>query len=771
MSFLCNRYKSLNYMFLLILCTILFACGDGGGGSSSSGGSGGSPAVESSPTLTLSSFSASSILVGESATITVSALNLTSSTPTVVAVNNNNTAVISITPTNCSLTASVNSCVVTVTGIAPGSANITISATGMTSVTSGTLTVNSTVATGVLFGTVGGLVFNNSTLLAGGSALGSIFNSQVQGTVVDSTGNIYSAGGGTGKIFKYNVTAGYWQAVPGSGAGGSLDGSGITVLRIDTSNNLYAGTNAGNVFKYTNGVWALMGTLLNDPIQSLVIDSSNNVYAGTQNAGIVYKFVSGSWVSLGQPEVNFAVLSIAITSSGNIYASTSGTVADNANGQVYLHAGGTTWTAKSTFTEGPINALAVNGTDLYAGTTGTVLGAASGKVKKYSGTGTAWSDVGTIPINNGGITVLTINNTDIYAGTYGSSYNGQVYRYNGTTWSQISSLNNGGLSAIFIRNNVIYVGLANSGSSSGLAYVYNSNVWVAIGGGALDGAPILSTTVDSSTNLYAATQNNVFKYASGSSSWVLFGNLFALDQSGVATMVTNNKIIYAGTNGGNVYRSNIVTGNWALLTTFVNSSISSLAVSGSGQLFASINDTGGPNNGTVWKYDTTTSTWINLPGTGAANSLDGSTIQSITFDATGNLYAATAGTGAGGFVWEYPVGGTAWVITGLGSLDGSQINSLTTDANSNVYAGTNGPNNGVTNTGNVFKFNGSYWAQLGSGSLDGTPVTNVVIGNSGNLYATTNGGQIWVYMVSSNLWANTYYSPGVPINTPASSGY
>lgn len=747
-----NKFKFMYLVFLSMLCAVMVACSGGGTAAGST------PPTPEGPQLVISSFTESSLAIGGSTTVNVSIANLTSSESTVVAINNDASSVISISPTNCTLSVSANLCVITVTGVGAGSGTFSASATGLTSVTSGAITVTAAPASsGILFGTIGGLVFNSGSLLAGSSSLATIDNSQVQGLVIDSDNNIYAGtfgngfnGFGAGKVFKYITSAGYWLMLGGSGVGGSLDGSAVNTLAIDSNNNLYAGTEAGNVFKYANGIWSQVGLLLNDPIKAMALDANNNIYVGTQNAGEVFKYVSGSWQSLGIPDAT-PVQSLAINSSGDIYAATYG----NPDGQVYFYAGGSTWNAISAFTDGPVNAVAVNSTNVYAGTTG-------GNVYEYASS--AWTQLGISP-DTTAVTELMVNDTDVYAGTEGSSYNGQVFRYTGVFWDQLGSLNNGGISVITLRESSLYTSTVNAGGNSqGMVYTYSANAWSPVGTGALDGTSIYSTAVDSSGNFYAGTQNNVFKYTASSKVWVLFGNIAALDGSGVFALATYGTTLYAGAVDGNVFRSN-GSGNWVQLgASRVDSTLSSLAVNLSGELYTSINDSNAANNdGTVWKYNTTTGRWVKIDGTGTGGSLDASAINSLTFDESGNLYAATAGSGAGGLVWEYPVGGSAWNIVGLGTLDGSAVTTITTDSSLNLYAGTN--------NGNVFKYNGSYWVPLSSAPLDGSGVSSFAFDGDANLYATTYGGLVWKYVKSTNLWINTNYGIGLSINTNGSSGF
>ena len=768
---LTKLFKKSYALFLVIFISMsgaLISC--------SAGGSSSPTPTPGSPELMISSFNESSILAGESAFATVSITNLTSSESVVVAFTNNNNSVISLSPTNCILSESIPNCKVTIIGIGAGSASFTANSTGVVSATSGIITVTNTppvTLSGIIFGTQDGLIFNNGSLIAGNSPLATIDSSQVNGLAIDSSGNLYAgtAGGifngfGAGKVFKYNATLGYWVMLAGSGGGGSLDGSAVNALVIDSNNNLYAGTNAGDVFRYSNGVWNLMASSLNQPIKALVLDSSNNLYVGTNNGtdvGDVFEYINGSWSQLGSSPDGTGIQSIAINSGGTIYAATQG---NGGNGQVYEY-DGTSWGSPiSAFTDGAVNVIAVNSNGLYAGTQ-------TGNVHKYI-SGTSWSPLGTPDVTSASaVTTLTLNGSNLYAGTAGDSDNGQVYLYDAgnLTWDSIGTLNNGGVSVIAIKNNTLYTSTANSGNSSGMVYQYTSNIWTPVGTGALDGTAVYSVSIASDGSYYAGTQNNVFKYLSANKLWIQLGNL---NFGNIVALTTYESNIYAGINNTNIYASNNSGGSWNPIFSDSLYQPSDLLTTSSGQLYASVNYYGTVEqilkDGRVQVYNG--SSWTVLAGDSSRDSLDGSPINSITMDNAGNLYAATAGiNGTGGLVWKYPVGGSSWVMVGLGSPDGNPITSVITDSSLNVYASTSAVQGNQIQGGNVFKYNGLSWVQINTYPLDTLGVNSLSFDGEGNLYAATAGGLVWEYSGSGGLWINTGYGIGVSININGSAGY
>lgn len=786
LAFFHKKFKLLGPIALVILSSLITACGGGSTVVSNSNTNNG--------TLSISAFSESNLMIGESTTATISIVNSTSGESAIVVLNNNNPAVISLSSNNCTLSTTANSCTVTITAIGTGSATFSASSTGSPTVTSQTLMVSSISALGILFGTENGLVFNNAALIPGLAPLAGVDNSPIAGFAIDSNNNMYVGtqgssynnldspfGFGAGKVFKYDNSLGYWILLPGNGAGGSLDssvaigGSSVNVLVVDSNNNLYAGTNAGNVFKYANNIWSQMGANLGQPIKTLALDASNNLYVGINNGSNtnngVFKYTNGTFVTLGSPD-GTGIQSIAINNSGSIYAATAGYIDNEVDpavissyGEVYKYTSGTNWNVISAFNDGTVdgnnvavNSVVVNGSKLYAGT-------ATGKVHQYSGSGTSWTSLGTPDQDSSPIMTLTLNESDLYAGTKGDGTNGQVYHYTGTTWNQMSNLNNGAISVIVVKNGSIYTSTAND--STGMVYAYAANAsWSPIGTGTLDGTQVYSTTISSDGTIYVGTQNNVFKYLASNELWVPLGNINLLDGSGVAALTTYESNVYAGMLSGNIYTTTN-GGNWQQLASNSNYITSDLLVNKTGQLYTSMNYND-PNDqivkdGRVQKYNSTTGVWTTLAGTSPHKSVDGTPILSIAMDESGNVYAATVGSGNGGFVWKYPASGSAWIMLGTGTLDGTSVNSVITDSSLNVYA--------ATSAGNVFKYNGYYWMQINTNPLDAMGVSSLNFDHRGNLYAATYGGMVWEYINNTALWVNTKYGIGVSINVTGSTGF
>ena len=116
----------------------------------------------------------------------------------------------------------------------------------------------------------------------------------------------------------------------GFGESGSLDGSSPQALAMDNSGILFAGTYAGNVYKFTTGGWESVGANFSEPVTSLAIDAIGDLYAissvgSSYTTNAVFKFSKGanSWEQLGgNINAQGGINSLTIDASGNIYVLT-----------------------------------------------------------------------------------------------------------------------------------------------------------------------------------------------------------------------------------------------------------------------------------------------------------------------------------------------------------------------------------------------------------------------------------------------------------------
>ena len=84
-------------------------------------------------------------------------------------------------------------------------------------------------------------------------------------------------------------------------------------------------------------------------------------------------------------------------------------------------------------------------------------------------------------------------------------------------------------------------------------------------------------------------------------------------------------------------------------------------------------------DGRVESYNSTTGVWTTLAGDISHRSIDGTQIQSITMDESGNIYAATTGGKWPLDLFGIPYKRKCMVMLGTGTLDGTSVNSVITD--------------------------------------------------------------------------------------------
>jgi len=124
----------------------------------------------------------------------------------------------------------------------------------------------------------------------------------------------------------------------------------------------------------------------------------------------------------------------------------------------------------------------------------------------------------------------------------------------------------------------------------------------------------------------------------------------------------------------------------------------------------------------------------------------------LVFDTVGNLYGGTStgGSGGGGTVYELAPSGGGWTFNVIGSFAGTAYlpgphDSLTMDASGNLYGTTK--QDGAHGQGSVFKLtpSGGGWTladlyDFTGGKDGGLPIGSVLIDSNGNLYGTASQG-------------------------------
>lgn len=422
----------------------------------------------------------------------------------------------------------------------------------------------------------------------------------------------------------------------------------------------------------------------------------------------------------------------------------------------------------------------------------------SGKVtyELANGSATTWTQQAGNDINsswdlNGkfAVNAQVAIGSDVYAGLGNAIGDAEVWKWNGTTWTQVGGdgLNSSWAAQTFEnvvsmnRNGtILYAGI---GSSAGDAEVWSCDTatgcatWTKIGGDAVNGSWAVNTfeEVNSMTimggNLYVGlglTANDARIYRWNGTTWTWVGgfgigapyNAFPTGYEAVYSMGNDGTNLYVGMGNtagdADVWR---LTGNtwtqvggdglnssWA--TTY--ETVVSMRYFNS-TLYAGIGTTAGEAE--VWSFNGTA--WTQVGGDTLNSSWDGTSyeaVYSFADDGT-NLYAGLGTTAGDNEVWRL-TGGTWTKIGGDGVNSGftnthTQVNSLLY-ANSTLYAG-------LVATGanaEIWSFNGSAWTRIGGGfvnnSWGGLNMQNVesmtVYGSylyAGTGNATAGNAQVW----------------------------
>lgn len=298
---------------------------------------------------------------------------------------------------------------------------------------------------------------------------------------------------------------------------------------------------------------------------------------------------------------------------------------------------------------------------------------------------------------------------NVYAGGYTPSTNGGVWKWNGSTWSQLggnvtSSVTFGSI----IRNSqsgYIYAGGRTANNNGGL-WEWNGSSWSQLGGDITSAYQLTSIIQDGAGNIYGGMQASpsgpqsagVWKW--DGTSWSELG-------------------------GGNVESA-------LVFTSIIRDDLNNIYAAGSAV-------TGG---GGVWKWNG--GSWSQIGTSISAVN----TFRSIIRDASGNIYAA--GTSSGflntrGCVWKW--NGTSWSQLGTNVSTVSSFGSIVQDLAGNIYAG--GQTTG-TSSGALWMWSGSSWSQLGNNVTSASAFVSILQGEAGNIYAggATSGtsyGGVWSY--------------------------
>jgi len=577
------------------------------------------------------------------------------------------------------------------------------------------LTAAPTTPTATIYnGTDGGGVYSMSEGGTSWTAADSgLKNKQIQAFAVHPVDPRVVYAGTKDGVFKTSDGAVSWVD-----ASSGLVDVDVRALAIDPQvpGTLYAAGPSG-VSKSVNGGtgWAAANSgLTSTNVRALLVDpvTSGTLYAATDGGVFLSSNSGGTWTAANTGLANLDVLCLAYaaTSSPTIFAGTNG-------GGVFASSdGAATWaTDNNSLSNLVVNAVLVDNPSLP---TAAYAGTGNGLFKQSYTTGSwqAWSSVSsgiTAPVVVHTLTNNPSQRTTLYAGTDLGVFRSTT---SGSTWNALSTgLRQGSALAIKPTDSTIVVaGLASGG-------IYRSNdgasSWIA----AASSTPTTPTALlfdTAGTPVYAGSGSGVYKSADNGANWT---SVSTLPNSDVRALSFGpGSALHAGTSEG-VFVYNVGTDSWSAYAGGqpANIDVTALAYRSS-SLFA------GTNGGGVYRSDGGGS-WV-LKNTGLTNTV----INGMVLDA-GYIYLAT-----GSGVFRSVDNGETWTSVNSG-ITTSNVKSLGLAVGSPSFltAGTNG--GGVffsTNNGNV-------WTAMNTGLTDRTVTALAASSSAKKVYAGTAGAKIF----------------------------
>ena len=574
-----------------------------------------------------------------------------------------------------------------------------------------------------------------------------------------------------------NDAASTWTQIAGNELNGTWNNDGETAVNDQVIVGDYAyvglGALAGDAEVWRmhtgTGAWTKVGgDDLNDSwasqtfetVQALATDGTD-LYAGlglSSGDGEVWKYTVGSnnWSKIGGDAVNsswavstFEVVQTMYFQSGTLYVGL-GTTANDAevwswNGSTWTKIGGDSinsgWTTNFEY----VYSMTGDGTNIYAG-----LGLTAGDAEVWRWNGTAWTRIGGDAINSSWANstyeyVLSMNyyGGNLYAGVGTTANEAEVWRWNGTTWTQIGgdSLNSGwttnyeGVYSLTNDGTNLYAGLGASGGDNEV-WRWNGTGWTKIGGDGTNSSFTSTTHSHVQTLLYS---NDVLYAGIVSVNAVMSGEYWSFDG---ATWTRR---------GGNYINES--WGYRGLQT------IESMTVVGDKMYFGT--GSTGSGNAMVFEYDGTTVTLVG--GQGKNSSWPAFTYEIVPDMASfgGDLYVGLGVTANDAEVWRYDPDTTTWTQVGGDSLNSGwtttfeEISSLAA-VGDYLYAGLGS----TANDAEVWRWNGTIWARIGGDSTNSGWTTNFdrvtrLSGYQGQLYAGlgSTAGEAEVWMWNGTIWA------------------
>ncbi|MBI4034539.1 hypothetical protein HY380_01420 [Candidatus Saccharibacteria bacterium] len=562
---------------------------------------------------------------------------------------------------------------------------------------------------------------------------------------------------------------------------------GVYALTTDGS-NLYAGLGAGigdaEAWKYNGSSWTKIGG-----------DGLNSSWT----AGVYEQVMALDYYG------------------GNLYAGLGNSANDAEvwrwNGSVWTKIGGDSLNSGWTTNFEDVRSLTNDGTNLYAG-----LGASAGEAEVWKYNGTSWTKIGGDTVNTSWdatnydrVWTMKYFGSTLYAGIGDSTGEAEVWAWNGSTWTKIGgdAVNSSWADATYERvgslaydGSNVYAGLS-TGEGDGEVWKYNGSVWSQVGGDGLNsswstasGDSIYALIYDTDSNLlYAGTTDTstttgpAYMFSFNGTSWTRMGGEYINNSWGntnastVVSMAQVGTYMYAGI-GLSAGTANVWRWDGTSWTRIGGQGLNS---SWTAQTYEQVMSMTGYNNNLyvglgisandaeVWKWDG--STWSQVGGDSLNSGWTTNYEEVYSLAAYGGyLYAGLGASASDAEVWRYD--GSVWSKIGGDSINSGWTTNYDRVRSFTVFSGQLVAGLGDSaGEAEVWAWNGTAWTKIGGDAVNSSWSTTYEAVHSlavynGELYAglgsDAGDAEIWKYNGSSwtkvggdavsNSWEdNTYF--------------
>jgi len=414
--------------------------------------------------------------------------------------------------------------------------------------------------------------------------------------------DLYAATDGYG-IYKSTNDGGNWNTV-NTGLPGSF--YSVSALAVD-HDTILAGTYGAGIYRLVGSstTWSAInnGVSSSDMIIGMGIHGST-VYASTLN-GNLYKTTNNTTWNAVSPGNIIATRFEAFYSDGNTFyvGSWGGSGASEQsyglfktpdNGQTWKHIG---------ITDYPVSCIEISGSNILAGTNDISGNSFRIPLFKTSETDSVWL------FNMGGfvgknITALKSSGAIAYLFDFKGSGESQIYRStnNGNNWTSTGYSELYSYFTRFVIAGSLVYAADNSPSSSRRVVVSadNGQIWTSVTSGIPTSVLYSYDLVLKGTTLFLGTDNGVYKNTVGQNNWTACSS--GLTNMYIKALWVSGNDLYAGTQGGGVFKSSNDGGQWNDVSTGIPLFTNFTCFTGTtGKIFAGTdNGVFLSTNGTSW---------------------------------------------------------------------------------------------------------------------------------------------------------------------------